>query len=169
MDAIHHFRVTLIDSVLIKLFWHEYMSFSSSKNQDVVLLGNSKDPSESSTQLVHKRAMEKQNIKFPKSYAQDLGKCIIEILSGIYSLDHDLLSAFCSTFQENCLEIVKQTENREKSENVEQIVKFLLLVEQYAVLKDETWPLIHLVGPMLSKSFPLIRSLVSCCNLLSAY
>ncbi|RVX22716.1 E3 ubiquitin-protein ligase listerin [Vitis vinifera] len=159
VDAIHHFRVTLIDSVLVKLFWHEYMSFSSSKNQDVVLWGNSKDPSESSTQLVHKRAMEKQNIKYPKSYAQDLGKCIIEILSGIYLLDHDLLSAFCSTFQENCLEIVKQTENREKSENVEQIVKFLLLVEQYAVLKDETWPLIHLVGPMLSKSFPLIRSL----------
>lgn len=161
VDAIHHFRVTLIDSVLVKLFWHEYMSFSSSKNQDVVRWGNSKDPSESSTQLVHKRAMEKQNIKYPKSYAQDLGKCIIEILSGIYLLDHDLLSAFCSTFQENCLEIVKQTENREKSENVEQIVKFLLLVEQYAVLKDETWPLIHLVGPMLSKSFPLIRSLAS--------
>lgn len=144
------------------------MSFSSSKNEDVVLMWNSKDPSESSTQLVHKRAMDKQNIKYPKSYAQHLGKCIIEILSGIYFLDHDLLSAFYATFQENCLEIVKQTENMEKTENVEQVIKFLSLVGQYAVLKDETWPLIHLVGPMLSKSFPFIRSLVSYCNLFSA-
>ena len=169
MDAINHFRVALVDNVLIKLLWHDYMSFSSSKNEDVVLWRNSKDPSESSTQLVHKRPMDKQSIKYPKSDAQHLGKCIFEILSGIYFLDRDQLSAFCATLQENCLEIVKQTENIEKTENVEQIIKFLALMGQYAVLKDENWPLIHLVGPMLSKSFPLIRSLVSCCNLFSAY
>lgn len=163
MEAIHNFRVAFIDDVLVKLLWHDY---TSSGNQDVVLIENSKDPPESSSQLAQKRAMEKQRTKYPNGYVLDLGRCIIQILSGIYSVNHELLSAFCATFQENCLEIVKQTENIENRENAEQVIKFLLLLRECTVLEGENWPLVHLVGPMLSTSFPLIRSLVSCYNLL---
>ncbi|KAA8549476.1 hypothetical protein F0562_001160 [Nyssa sinensis] len=162
VNAIHQFQVTLIDEILLKLLWHDYLWFVSSKNKDRVLSGQSRDPSEGGIQPFHKEKMETPNIKHPMGYVQDLGKCIIEILSGVYSLERDLLLAFCATFRGDCLEIFQQMENIEStSENMEQLIKFLLLVEQYAVQKGATWPLVHLVGPMLGQSFPLIRTLDS--------
>jgi hypothetical protein len=47
------------------------------------------------------------------------------------------------------------------TENVEQVIKFLSLLEKHSVRKCESWPLVYVVGPMLAKSFPLIRSHVS--------
>ncbi|KAK9280494.1 hypothetical protein L1049_014186 [Liquidambar formosana] len=162
VDTIYHFQVTLVNNILVKLLWHDYLLFGSSKNQDSDLSGKSRDTSVDSVQHSYENTVETLIIKYPKSYMQELGKCIIEILSGIYSLGDVLLSAFSATFQENCLEIFQQTENIERlPESVDHVIKFLLLVEQHAVQKGETWPLIHLVGPMLAKAFPLIRSLDS--------
>lgn len=106
--------------------------------------------------------MDKFKINYPMSYVQDLGKCIIEILSGIYLLEHDLLLPFCITFQENCFEIFQRAEHVESSSVIiERIINFVLLLEQHAVQKGEKWPLVNIMGPMLAKSFPLIRTLVS--------
>lgn len=110
--------------------------------------------------------MEALDINYPMGFVQDLGKCIVEILSGIYSLKPDLLLLFCATFEDNCMDIFKQTENNRNPENVERIIKFLLLLDEHAVQKGETWPLVHLVGPMLAKSFQLIKALVSYCQYL---
>ncbi|XVF46152.1 hypothetical protein PTKIN_Ptkin03bG0003900 [Pterospermum kingtungense] len=130
VDSVSHLRITLINNILVKLLWQDYLSSVSLKDQD--------------------------------SYFQELGKCIVEILSGIYSLEQDLLSFFSVAFQETCQGLLQQKVITEQPTlSTEQIIKFLLLMDQHAKQKGETWPLLHIVGPMLAKSFPLVRSLDS--------
>ncbi|KAL5757043.1 hypothetical protein ACOSP7_021464 [Xanthoceras sorbifolium] len=161
-ESIFHFQVFLIDNILVKLLWQDFLHFVSSNGQNREISGISVDPSEDSNLHFHKRTVEAPNIKYPMSYFQELGKCIVEILSDIYLLEHKLLSSFCATFQETCLQVFQQNEIIERrTENIEQIIHFLSLLERHAMQKDEAWPLINLVGPMLAKAFPLIRSLDS--------
>ncbi|XP_040991883.1 E3 ubiquitin-protein ligase listerin isoform X1 [Juglans microcarpa x Juglans regia] len=170
VDSIHHFQVNLIDNILVKLLWQDYMFLVSLKTSEGVLSGTSAASSEKSNLPSNKKTAETSNIKYPVSYLRDLGKCIIEILSGISLMEHDLLSTFTVEFKENCLGMLQQTENTERStESVEQIIHFILLLEEHAVHRDENWPLVDLVGPMLAQSFPLITSLDSpeCVRLLS--
>ncbi|CAK9166922.1 unnamed protein product [Ilex paraguariensis] len=158
----YNFQRTFIDEILIKRLWNEYLLFVSSKNQTRVFPGCSPDLSEGSSQPLHKETMEALDHKNAMGYMQDLGKCIVEILSGIHSVEHNLLLVFCSSFQENCLDIFQRMESTEKlNENVERFIKFLFLLDQHAVQKGETWPLVDLVGPALAKSFPLIKTLDS--------
>lgn len=152
LDAIHHLQHTLIDQILLKLMWHEYFLFHSPNDHDRILSGVSPGSSGEKIQPVN------QESKHPLVYAQDLGKCIVDILSGISSVEHNLLSVFSSRFQEQCLEIFP-LEN--SSENVGVLIRFLLALDHYAVSKGETWPLEYLVGPTLAKSFPLIKTLDS--------
>lgn len=136
--------------------------FVGFKNENKASTGMSKDPSEDGTVTSELKIVESLNIKYPVNYLQELGKCVVEILSGIYSMEHDLLSTFCVAFQEKCLKTFQQKENAGRNtEDVEPVIKFLSLLEQHSAQKGETWPLVYLVGPMLAKSFPLIRSLVS--------
>ncbi|XVE58949.1 hypothetical protein DITRI_Ditri05aG0004100 [Diplodiscus trichospermus] len=149
VDSVSHFRITLINDILVKVLWQEYLSSASSRDQDSDL-------------PLRGKTTEIQNIKYSIIYFQELGKCIVEILSGIYSLEQDLLSFFSMAFQETCLGLVQQKVITEQPIlNIEPIIKFLLLVDQHAKQKGEVWPLLHLVGPMLAKSFPLVRSLDS--------
>lgn len=162
MDSVCHFRVTLIDSVLVKILWHDYLSSFSSKKQEKVPSALLVDSSKDSSLSFNKTTEESSNFNYLLSYSQEFGKCIISILSGLFMLEHDLLSAFCMEFQENCLGLFQYAENMEmKTQSVEQVVQFILLIGQHALQTGETWPLVCLVGPMLAKSFPKIRSLVS--------
>ncbi|XWS74417.1 hypothetical protein CRYUN_Cryun02cG0214200 [Craigia yunnanensis] len=149
VDSVSHFRSTLINNILVKLLWQDYLSSVSLKDQN-------------SDQPLHGKTTETQNIKYSISYFQELGKCIVEILSGIYSVEQDLLSFFSMAFQETCQGLLQQKVITEQPTlNIEPIIKFLSLVDQHAKQKGEAWPLLHLVGPMLAKSFPLVRSLDS--------
>ncbi|XP_022730534.1 LOW QUALITY PROTEIN: E3 ubiquitin-protein ligase listerin [Durio zibethinus] len=149
VDSVSHFRITLINNILVKLLWQDYLSSVGSKDQD-------------SDQALHGKTTETQNIKYSISYLQELGKCIVEILSGIYALEHDLLFVFCMAFQETCERLLQQKVITEQpAVNIDLIIKFLFLVDRHAKQKGEAWPLLHLVGPMLAKSFPLVRSLDS--------
>ncbi|KAK8683673.1 hypothetical protein V6N13_039726 [Hibiscus sabdariffa] len=149
VDSISHFRITLNNDILVKLLWQDYLSSVSSKIQD-------------SDQPLHGKMTEMQNSKYSISYRQELGKCIVEILSGIYSLEEDLLSFFCVAFQESCEGLLqKKVTTEQPALIIEPIIKFLFLVDLHAKQKGESWPLLHLVGPMLAKCFPLVRSLDS--------
>lgn len=132
--------------------WHEYFQFHSPKDHDRILSGASPGSSGERIQPIN------QESKHPRSFAQDLGACVVEILSGISSMEHNLLSVFSSTFQEQCLEIFSLEDS---SENMGVLIRFLLALDHSAVRKGEIWPLEYLVGPMLAKSFPLIKTLVS--------
>ncbi|KAJ8562540.1 hypothetical protein K7X08_011831 [Anisodus acutangulus] len=147
----YRFQQTLTDQILLKLLWHEYMFSVSSKNQERVFSSDGIQPS-------HQGSRE-FNLKIPEGYVQDLGKCIVEILSDIFFMEPDLLLQFCSTFQQTCLGVFQQTDS--SVENGEGVTEFLSVMNQHAVMKGETWPLVYLVGPTLSKSFPSIKTLDS--------
>lgn len=162
MDSVCHFRVTLIDSVLVKILWEDYLFTVSSNKQEKISSALFVDSSKDRSLSFNKKTEESSNFNHP-CYSQELGKCIINILSGLHMLEHDLLSAFCVEFQENCLGFFQYAENMEiKTQSVEQVIQFILLIGQHALQKGETWPLVYLIGPMLAKSFPKIKSLVSC-------
>ncbi|KAJ0075996.1 hypothetical protein Patl1_35096 [Pistacia atlantica] len=159
-DSVVQFRLSLIDNIVVNLLWQDFLSFVSSKDQKREISGMSVDPSEDSNPYFHKKTVETLNIKHPMIY--ELGKCIIGILSGMYLLEHNLLSSFCVAFQEDCLQVFQQKENTERpTGNIEQIITFLSLLERHAMKEGEAWPVNYLVGPILAKSFPLIRSLDS--------
>ncbi|KAI3987208.1 hypothetical protein MKX01_031692 [Papaver californicum] len=162
-DAVYQFRVGIVDSILVDLLWHSFLLLDSFKSQDGVFPQKSSSGSpEENIQSSQGQKLEKQNIKFPLHYMQNLGECIIEILLVISGEEHSLLSTFYTTFQENSLEFLQQTEHLGKpSDQISQIVSFLLLLEKHAVKKGEMWPLVHLVGPMVTKAFPVIKSLDS--------
>ncbi|KAG9151170.1 hypothetical protein Leryth_002735 [Lithospermum erythrorhizon] len=138
-DDVCKFQRTLVDEILSQLLWNEYLSLVESEN------------------IIEVR--ETVSIKPPVGYVEDLGRCIIEILSGIDSLGSDILMLFSSKFQTNCSDFFQQTSSSTGS--IDQIIKFLLLMDHHAVRKGETWPLAHLVGPTLEKNFPLIVTLDS--------
>ncbi|PWA65835.1 Armadillo-like helical [Artemisia annua] len=146
VEAIHHFRRTVVDEVLLKLLWRDYLLVPSS-------ISNGKMSPEEN--------IKKSDIKHQTDHVQDFGKCITEILSGLFSVEPSLLSVFCSTFEKNCLDAFQQSENIESRENLEKIIRFLLSVDLHAVRKGDTWPLSCLVGPMLSKSFQLMQTIDS--------
>lgn len=157
-DAIDHFLHTLVENILLKLVWHEYLTFISPNYHDRANSRNSQDiPGVGNEPFPNKR-IEGLDIKYSTGFVRDLGKCLVEILSGIDSLKPNLLLPFCATFEDNCMDIFKQTERTPENER---IIEFLTLLDEHAVQKGETWPLVRLVGPMLAKSFHLIKALVS--------
>lgn len=156
VDAIYGFQRTLVDTIVIGLLWHEYLLAASSKYQDTFFSETTIASSKCSTEPVDKESRETLNVKYPADYKGNLGKCIIGILSGIHSLEHDLLLVFCSAFQGNCLDIFRQTEC--SSQNAEWAVNFLILLDEHAVQKGESWPLVDLLGPTLKESFQVIET-----------
>uniref|UniRef100_A0A9I9DLL5 E3 ubiquitin-protein ligase listerin n=1 Tax=Cucumis melo TaxID=3656 RepID=A0A9I9DLL5_CUCME len=153
-DDFVHFQVTLIDAILVKLLWKDYLHVQCLKNQDRVF---SED-----APLNNKMTEDLPSTKYPMSYLQDLRKCIVEILSSIHLAKHDLLSVFAMEFQKNCIDMFQLTDNvGVASETIEQIIGFILELEQLSMDKDDTWLLVHLVGPTLANTFPIIQSLDS--------
>lgn len=155
-DAIYCLQHKLVDEILLGLLWHEYLLAASTKDQDVPFSSYTLGQSNSSVQP-YKESKEGVNSKFSWDYVESLGKCIIKIISGFNSINHDLLLVFSSKFQADCLDIFQQTVY--SSQNVQRVVKFILLLD--GVQKGETWPLLDLVGPTLKKAFPLIGTIVS--------
>lgn len=164
-DSISHFRVTLVDNILVKLIWRDFLTTGNSNGYDIINTGKKSDSintgkeSDSSEKNVsHRKKADVLNMKYPMPYLQALGKCFVEILLGIHNIDINLLSVFTVEFEDNCTSVLQQAGNVDM---VEQIISFMLLLEQHAVLKAATWPLVYIVGPMLAKSFSIIRSSVS--------
>lgn len=149
-DAVYRLQHKLIDEILIGLFWHEYLFSASSKDQDIAFSSYTLGQS-------NKESREGVDNKYWADHEENLGKCIIKIVSGIHSIQHNLLSVFSLKFQSDCLDIFQQTEY--SSQKVQKMVKFILLLD--VVQKGETWPLLDLVAPTLKKSFPLIETHVS--------
>ncbi|XP_020522309.1 E3 ubiquitin-protein ligase listerin isoform X2 [Amborella trichopoda] len=157
-DDVTKFQLLLIERVLFMLLWREYFSGGNQVERDGLvgsingLIGNNRDQNPESP-------LDMRNIKQSQSYIQDLGNYVAQILSDIFRKGHIMLDAFCVSFQRDCLEAIKQLGCPEKStKHVEQIISFMWLLEKQAVQKGENWPLVYLVGPLLSESFPLIKS-----------
>lgn len=153
-DSIFHFQVSLVDEILVKLLCKDYLLPVNSKDQDSEFSSMSRDSCLSS-----RKTVETLNIKYPMSYLQELGRCIIAIVSDIYLFKQDLLSSFYASFEESCLVLFQQNEKTEgPSQNVLCVIDFLFLLEKHLIQKGEAWPLVNFVGPMLAKAFPMTKS-----------
>lgn len=134
----------------MKLLWHGFLSYSEARHEFISHANNNGDVFDGSP------------LETKQGQVNDIGHCIIAVLSAIYSLDRELLIPFCKAFQSCCLEIFQQAEHiPDASQNIRQAIKFLVLVQTYTDLKSEFWPLDYLVGPILESSLPLIISKVS--------
>ncbi|KAJ8751318.1 hypothetical protein K2173_016502 [Erythroxylum novogranatense] len=155
LDSIHQFQFTLVQSILVKLLWKEYL-FS------IYLRNSEKEPFETSGDYSNYRLQQKtvtsMNVKYSMGFVQELGKCIIGMLSGINSIDINLLSNVCVAFKDDIVGFFQQSENSERSTEIEQLIRLLPLLEQHAAQTGEMWPVDYLIGPVLAESFPLIRS-----------
>lgn len=158
-NAISPLRRKLVDEVFLGLLWHEYLLAARLKDKDVSFSSYTPGQTNNSIQHIQKEPRESVNNKYSTDYEESLGKCIIKILSGIHALEHELLLVFSSKFQADCLDMLQQTEY--SSQNMQWVVKFILLLDKHVVQKGETWPLLDLVGPTLRKSFQLIGAIVS--------
>ncbi|XP_042478735.1 E3 ubiquitin-protein ligase listerin [Macadamia integrifolia] len=157
VDAISHFQVSLIENILL-LLWHDYLLVVNPNSQGSVFSG--KFNGGSSADSIHPSGESAKERRYPMGGMEELGKCIVGILSDLSTKEGNLLSTFCVKFQEDCLEMLRQEEHLQKSsEHIEQVVNFLSLLGKEAVQKGEKWPLDYLAGPLMAKSFPLIRSM----------
>ncbi|KAM7257486.1 hypothetical protein ACFE04_013227 [Oxalis oulophora] len=136
-NSIKRFQTLLVQNSVVKLLWQDYICSVSLKDD--------REPTSKTKAITQ-----------APSYLPELGQCIVEILSCVESLDHELLSPFCEAFQDTCLGVVQEKENHERT--TERVVEFLSLLRD-AMQKSETWPLVYLVGPSLAKSLPFIKSI----------
>ncbi|ESQ42538.1 hypothetical protein EUTSA_v10012416mg [Eutrema salsugineum] len=140
-NSIHDLQVDLIDKVLVKILWANFF-----------------EPSKDGVPPIQRKPAETLSMNDSVSYLQELGRCILEILSGINMLEQNLLSSFCKSVQESFLNMLQQGNLEVVAGSMRKMIDFLLLLVKYSVLKGEGWPLDQFLGPLLSKAFPWIKS-----------
>ncbi|KAL0843615.1 hypothetical protein Bca101_016861 [Brassica carinata] len=140
-SSIHDLQVDLINKVLMKNLWANFFELSKDSTPQ-----NQRKPSET------------LSMSSSVNFLQELGRCILEILSGINLLEQNLLSLFCKSVQESFLNMLQQGDTETVTGSMRKMIDFLLLLERYSGLEGESWPLDQFMGPLLSKAFPWIKS-----------
>lgn len=161
VDKMNNLPVKLVNDILVGLLWHDYLLWVSLKTRDEKLEKHdvlAEDGSQSSQE----RSRHTPNTSCPTSYVQELGKCIIGILSDISLKKSDLLNVFCTSFQKEYMEIIQQGDSWQNfHENLKRIISFFKLLDQHVLQKGQTWPLHCLARPLVMMSFPVIKSMDS--------
>lgn len=145
-NSIYDLQVDLIDKVLVKILWADFFELSTG-----------------SIPTIPRKPAETLSMDNSIRYLQELGRCILEILSGLNLLEHNLLSFFCKSVQESFLNMLQQGNLEIITGSMRKMIDFLLLLKRYSALEGESWPLDQFMGPLLSKAFPWIKSSVSSC------
>jgi hypothetical protein len=102
------------------------------------------------------------HVRHPIYYYQDLGKCIAEILDDISVTERHLLETACESLLRDYLDIVQQGEKLSKfQDHVNQLVSFFRSLDILVVQNGRTWPLENLARPLVERSLPAIKSMVS--------
>ncbi|KAJ4907854.1 E3 ubiquitin-protein ligase listerin [Raphanus sativus] len=117
-SSIHDLQVDLIDKVLVKNLWAYFFELS-------------KD----STPHIQRKPSETLSMSSSVKFLQELGSCILEILSGINLLEQNLLSFFCKSVQESFLNMLQQGDT-ETVTGMRKMIDFLLLLERHSSLED---------------------------------
>lgn len=161
-DSFNSLSVRLINDILVSLLWQDYLPLHNSKNRIENIIERSDGSAEEARQLLNERSKETLSASYPLCYVQELGRCIVELLSDISNKQFSLLSAFFTSFKEDCLEMFQKGDHLSKfHEHAERIASFFRLLDQHAVQKGQAWPLHSLAGPMLADSFTVIKSIDS--------
>ncbi|CAH8358759.1 unnamed protein product [Eruca vesicaria subsp. sativa] len=139
--SIQDLQVALIDKVLVKILWENFL-----------------EQSQGSIPPIQRKPAETLSMNSSVSFLQELGRCIVEILSGVNLLKQNLLSFFYKSVQESYLNTLQQGSLETVTGSIQKMIDFLLLLERNSVLEAETWPLNKFIRPLLSKAFPWIKS-----------
>ncbi|CAN8253175.1 unnamed protein product [Cochlearia groenlandica] len=140
-NSIHDLQVDLIDKVLVKILWADFFELSKDS-----IPPSQRNPSET------------PRVGNSVNYLQELGRCILEILSGVNLLEQNLISFYCNSVQESFLNMIQQGNLDIVRGSMRKMIDFLLLLERYSVPRGENWPLDQFMGPLLTKAFPFIKS-----------
>ncbi|CAA7032335.1 unnamed protein product [Microthlaspi erraticum] len=140
-NSIYDLQVNLIDKVLVKILWADFLELSAG-----------------SIPTTPRKPAENLSMDNSIRYLQDLGRCILEILSGLNLLEQNLLSFFCKSVQESFLNMLQQENLEIVTGSMRKMIDFLLLLKRYSVPQGESWPLDQFMGPLLCKAFPWIKS-----------
>ncbi|KAL0910784.1 hypothetical protein M5K25_018871 [Dendrobium thyrsiflorum] len=149
--------IKLVNGILIMLLWYDYLPI------------NSKNHGETSLEIItrvegdplsnDKSAGAKE---YSSSYIQELGKCIVDILTHVSLKDMSLLHDFYATFVKDCLALLQhKIFTKIIEEYFRRIINFFLLLGQLPLRKDQTWPWEFLAGPLIASSFTTIKTLDS--------
>ncbi|CAF1768030.1 unnamed protein product [Brassica napus] len=151
-NSIQDLQVALIDKVLVKILWANLFELPKG-----------------STPPIQKKPAETLSMSSSVSFLSELGRCIIEILSGVNLLEQKLLSFFFKYVQESFLNTLQQGNLEIITGSMKKMIDFLLLLERDSVSEAESWPLDQFIRPLLSKAFPWIKSseLIDAVKLLS--
>ncbi|BBN16555.1 E3 ubiquitin-protein ligase listerin [Marchantia polymorpha subsp. ruderalis] len=171
-------QVALIDGVLLKLLWCDYIGTSTSHAVPVTstpMVTSHEAPvdsTESSQTHLSRTAAEGSGAESLSSksaitnedFSKDLCSCIVDIIQSLS--EHELLASFWTEFQDICLKIVEEAGRRWQSSR-ENDRRLLHIAEFFVVLGIKTskngtvnrWVLTSAVRPFVCKAFPNIKIL----------
>ncbi|KAF3778969.1 E3 ubiquitin-protein ligase listerin [Nymphaea thermarum] len=155
---IDQFELRLVEKVLVELLWHDYIFPVYSTHPcelTYIKLGSSE---KDNVQSCGKGLSDALNTKYSANYIQELGDHIVEMAAAIFSKSSRLLVTFSTAFLHDCINIIKQAELGVFPEVAERLGNFLVLLAKQNTEAAGKWPLHHFAGPLMSKSFPLIKS-----------
>ncbi|XP_020578179.1 E3 ubiquitin-protein ligase listerin [Phalaenopsis equestris] len=149
--------IKLVNTILVMRLWYDYLPVNSKIDGESSLkmtTGVEDDP------LSNEKLAEAQN--YSSSYIQELGRCIINILTHISFKEPSLLHDFYATFFKDCLAVLQQRIfSKIIQEYMERIIDFIFLLGQLPLQKGQTWPWEFLIGPLIASSFTTIKTLDS--------
>ncbi|PKA66874.1 E3 ubiquitin-protein ligase listerin [Apostasia shenzhenica] len=147
--------VDLVNDILVKLLWCDYFPMNP-KHQDISL--ETADAVGEGMKLSDDVFAEPPI--YTSSYYQELGKCIVDVLSHLSLKEVTLLRAFCSSFVKDCSARLQLPAcSKICKELLKRIVNFFLLLDQLQLTKSQSWPWELLAGPLIANSFTVIKSL----------
>lgn len=152
-----HLSIKLVNSILIMLLWYDYLPVNSRNDGESSLETITGFEGDS---LSNDKSTDAQN--YSSSYIQELGRCIVNILTHVSLKEFGLLHDFFATFLKDCLAVLQHTIfSKIIQEYLRRIINFFLLLGQLPLQKGQTWPWEFLAGPLIASSFTTIKTLDS--------
>lgn len=163
-------QIALIDGVLVKLLWQDYIGDQSQK---ISTITSAVDPSPSPDSSGPTSANKISGLVVggisSHRLKQELGPCIVQTVQLLSGHVDQIMGTFWNEFQGLCFQIILEAGNcwqskKDEDPRIARIADFFVFLGSKTSRGEdrEQWSLSHAVRPFVAKSFPAIRSLVRC-------
>ncbi|KAL2613161.1 hypothetical protein R1flu_024853 [Riccia fluitans] len=172
------FQIALIDGVLLKLLWYDYIGSSASQATQLTVsttLTSSEDgvsvefKQTASTKAAERSSAEGKSLSSStvtnEDYFRDICACIVDAIESLSGGESGLLDTFWTEFQSNCLSIVQDSgrrwlSDRDKDTRISRIADFFVMLGSKSLKSGsrDRWVVPTAVRPFISRAFPIIKS-----------
>ncbi|KAL3679930.1 hypothetical protein R1sor_022886 [Riccia sorocarpa] len=171
------FQVALIDGVLLKLLWHDYIGPCTSQaapSAASAAVTASEDGSVELKETAPTKAGERNNaigkslssvVITNEDFIRDICACIVDAIGSLSAGDSKLLDTFWTEFHSNCLTVVEDSgrcwqSEREKDTRILRIAEFYVMIgsKTWQSESKDPWVVSTAVRPFISRAFPIIKS-----------